>query len=77
MNQERIREKQRLADLGQAIVQQQVDVLRHVQLQGYVASSAQRERLDALTAVYDSARADFMKLEADLSLPPVFVKPIR
>ncbi|MGF6575085.1 hypothetical protein ABH945_007214 [Paraburkholderia sp. GAS333] len=76
MNNEALKHKQACADRAQAIVQQQVNVMREIQRLNYEPTTELRMRLDNLLAKCDRAVAEYQAagLLCDI---PVYVTPTR
>ncbi|RKR31696.1 hypothetical protein [Paraburkholderia sp. BL17N1] len=76
MNNEALKHKQACADRAQAIVQQQVNVMREIQRLNYDPTAELKTRLDDLVAKYDRAVAEYTAASADCDIP-VYVTPTR
>jgi len=76
MSNEALKHKQACADRAQAIVQQQVYVMREIQRLNYQPTAELKARLDDLVATYDGAVAEYKaaSLQCDT---PVYVTPIQ
>lgn len=75
MNNEALKHKQACADRAQAIVQQQVHVMREIQRLNYEPTAELKTRLDELVAAYDRAVAEYAAASLNCDIP-VYVRPI-
>jgi len=76
MSNKALRHKQQCAGRVQALVQEQVNVLREIQRLNCLPTPELKKRLDHLVAEYDHARAEYVAADRECDVP-VYVVPVR